>query len=402
MESATAVRCPGCGYENNPFYRYCGMCGNPLRAGEPPLPVVPVPPPAPRMPEPSPAITQPAPFAQGLVTKSPPRKARPLTINGFSILGLSDDLPIEEAPTLEPRDEATGEEQRRYQDQPYYGSNPYLAPSGSVQYLLEDDEPDGRVHWRMYIALALLAVAAGALVWHWQTNGYPWEAVVREREARGAAKAAQLAEAAAPVDPGVAMPAKPSPSTTTSEPPREMTPPAQKTDEPASQPAPEGESTPSGAPSSPPREAVAPAASTPIEPEPAPKAEAAVPAKKPAVPAIEPTSLPEPSSAAATDPAHLFTEGEKYLYGDGVPQDCDRAQKDLRTSATHSYPQAESLLATMYASGHCLGRDLPAAYRWYARALRHEPGNTRISSDLQVLWGQMTVAERKAAQSSGQ
>src|ERR1700690_1333344 len=46
MESATAVRCAGCGYENNPYYRYCGMCGNPLRAGEPPLPMVPFQPPA--------------------------------------------------------------------------------------------------------------------------------------------------------------------------------------------------------------------------------------------------------------------------------------------------------------------------------------------------------------------
>ena len=40
----------------------------------------------------------------------------------------------------------------------------------------------------------------------------------------------------------------------------------------------------------------------------------------------------------------------------------------------------------MYATGHCVGRDLPTAYRWFARALHQEPQNSRISADLQVLW----------------
>jgi TPR repeat protein len=136
----------------------------------------------------------------------------------------------------------------------------------------------------------------------------------------------------------------------------------------------------------------------------APKQDPAPPAKPPAARVEPSTPPPHPVSTvvSSNDPAQLFASGQKYLYGEGVPRDCDRAQRDLRTAAAHSYPEAESLLATMYASGHCLGRDLPAAYRWYARALRHEPGNSRISSDLEVLWNQMTVAERKAAQSSGQ
>jgi len=51
----------------------------------------------------------------------------------------------------------------------------------------------------------------------------------------------------------------------------------------------------------------------------------------------------------------------------------------------------------MYATGHCVSRDLPLAYRWFAMALQHDPGNTRLQSDLQVLWNQMTADERQIA-----
>jgi TPR repeat protein len=54
-------------------------------------------------------------------------------------------------------------------------------------------------------------------------------------------------------------------------------------------------------------------------------------------------------------------------------------------------------LGTMYASGHCVGRNLAPAYHWYARALHREPGNTRFQSDLEVLWKQMTPEDRRAA-----
>ena len=70
----------------------------------------------------------------------------------------------------------------------------------------------------------------------------------------------------------------------------------------------------------------------------------------------------------------------------------------MRIAAGHSYSPAESLLGTMYASGHCVGRDLPMAYRWYAHALHNDPSNTRIQSDLEVLWTQMTPAEKQATQ----
>jgi len=72
---------------------------------------------------------------------------------------------------------------------------PELYSQPHVRYLLEDDEP--RVHWRMYVALVLLVITAGALVWHWQTNGYPWEMLSSGRAARRA-RSAQTPEAVTP------------------------------------------------------------------------------------------------------------------------------------------------------------------------------------------------------------
>ena len=85
------------------------------------------------------------------------------------------------------------------------------------------------------------------------------------------------------------------------------------------------------------------------------------------------------------------------MYGNGVPQNCARAQKNLLAAAARSNAKAQSVLGTMYATGHCATRDLPAAYHWFARALHQDPSNARIEEDLKVLWGQMTPEERQAA-----
>ena len=91
------------------------------------------------------------------------------------------------------------------------------------------------------------------------------------------------------------------------------------------------------------------------------------------------------------------TEGEKYLYGDGVPANCVRAQQDLLAAAEHSSAKAQSAVGTMYATGHCATRDLPLAYGWFARALRQNPGNRIVEEDMRVLWNQMSPEERKLA-----
>jgi TPR repeat protein len=98
----------------------------------------------------------------------------------------------------------------------------------------------------------------------------------------------------------------------------------------------------------------------------------------------------------------LVTEGEKYLYGNGVPENCARARKDLLAAAEHSNARAQSVLGTMYATGHCATRDLPFSVRWPQCALHKDPTNTRIEQKCEILWGQMSTTERQIAQSKEQ
>ena len=105
----------------------------------------------------------------------------------------------------------------------------------------------------------------------------------------------------------------------------------------------------------------------------------------------------QPASASTRGRDSSETEGEKYLYGVGVPANCVRAQQDLLASAEHSSAKAQSAVGTMYATGHCATRDLPLAYRWFARAQRQNPRNRIIEEDMRVLWNQMSPEERKLA-----
>jgi hypothetical protein len=102
-------------------------------------------------------------------------------------------------------------------------------------------------------------------------------------------------------------------------------------------------------------------------------------------------------SAGPAASSVMETDGEKYLYGTDVPQDCARAQRDLSMAARANNAKAQSVLGAMYSTGHCVGRDLPLAYHWFARASQQEPNNAKIDQDLRVIWSQMTLSERQLA-----
>jgi len=116
---------------------------------------------------------------------------------------------------------------------------------------------------------------------------------------------------------------------------------------------------------------------------------------------VQPETATTQPTAKAASPAAAFgrmeTEGEKYLYGAGVPQNCARAESSLLMAAQHSDARAQSVLATMYATGHCVSRDLPLSYLWFSRASHQDPSNARIEQDLRIVWSQMTADERQLA-----
>jgi hypothetical protein len=278
----------------------------------------------------------------------------------------------------------------------------------SAAYLLEDDEPAPN-HKRMIVALLLLLVAAGVLAWHWRAAGTAWLASLGKT-----APVVSVAPAATPSKTGGPAlgssaatgqaPSEPIAPVISSVTPRRTPPPLPEAGE-ANMVAPEAEAAKKSSPATSIAKPVAkpkPAHSAPAEV--AQGGESSDTGDTPAELGRKKQNPAKRSDmqAANTLPAgsaddRLVADGQKYLYGEGVPENCGRAEKNFRTAAAHSNAHAMSLLGTMYATGHCLDLDLPNAYRWYARALHLDPSNDRIQQDLQVLWRQMNQQQRQAA-----
>jgi len=69
----------------------------------------------------------------------------------------------------------------------------------------------------------------------------------------------------------------------------------------------------------------------------------------------------------------------------------------LKPAANAGNPKAMVEMGALYSAGLCTPHDLPTAYRWFAIALRKDPGNEAAQADLQKLWGEMTQPERQLA-----
>jgi len=107
------------------------------------------------------------------------------------------------------------------------------------------------------------------------------------------------------------------------------------------------------------------------------------------------SNSPTPATADTDDPD--FRKGEAYLYGRGAQENCNEAVKYLKAASAKSNAKARSAFGTMYATGHCVQRDLPTSYLWFALALRVDPNNQILEKDLNAVWNQMTPPERQMA-----
>jgi len=293
---------------------------------------------------PTAAGAQPAPAPKRVPppTLPPPRQNVPASVSGPSFLGLANE-PAE--------------------------------PRRSVSYLLEDEpEPS---HWGRYLGLILLAGAiAGG--WHWRQDLGPLvdklSSSMAGAKAQPSSSAPAVAGSASEASPAVsagAQAAKPSTD-----------------DQAAAVPVPAAPATAA------PTAGDADQTSQPDQSQPTDSSQPGESAAKPDVPRL---AAIRPATASTTAGDDLEAEGEKYLYGNGVPENCGHARKSLLAAAQHSNAKAQNVLGTMYATGHCATRDLPTAYRWFGRSLRKDPNNTRIEQDLKVLWNQMTPEEQRLA-----
>jgi hypothetical protein len=311
-------------------------------------------------------------------------------ISGPSFLGLNDPPPSKRASlSIDPHGPAN---------------------SRNLEYLLDDDdEPKSSGAGKFVVIFVALALAVGLGYLRWKDQGFSWlnspakpsaASQNGDNSSSGTSPtdaqtpAASSSSTPAPTDAG--KPAAPSPAA----PPATTTPPA--TVAPAASPS----TTPAGQTDTPkptdaPPATVAAKPAAPASNEPAadtkPSAEDAPTTSDPADQPKPTADQPPPKPAAALRPVDPVAEAEKYLYGRGVAQNCDRGLRLLKGPANQGNPKAMVSMGALYSAGLCTAHDLPTAYRWFALALRKDPDNQSVQSDLQKLWGEMTQPERKLA-----
>jgi len=267
-------------------------------------------------------------------------------------------------------------------------------PTSSVTYLLEDELSTR--HWGRTVVLIIFLLALGTAGWYWRS---PLRAYVTAKLAQAPNQGEVSLPSAAPIS-TAAPEAPPAIATANTLPPKP-------------------ETGVSDLPATPPPSSATPAANAAALSSPSPQPDTGPQMAKPDPSVAKPARAAQDQAASAESPVskstpppvqrpvpeantsdQLEAEGERYLYGTGVPVNCSRAQKDLQAAAGQGNTKAYSVLGTIYATGHCTDRDLPLAYHWFAKALQQDPGNTRLQRDLQVLWSQMTPDERQIAMST--
>jgi zinc-ribbon domain len=396
------MRCSRCGNDNPADNRFCGMCGATLLA--------PVVPPATAIPEtqtqraasagtaipsvasPSPVVTAPPPPQEKPRPQEVPRPSAPAvhepSISGPSFLGLNDPPPRTRA-TL-------------HVDPHHAGS------SGNLDYLLDDEEQPKRGGLgKALFVVALLAIVVGFGYLRFRNNGFKWSNSDNKPTASDN-KPAPTEQPAA--EPNANTPASSTPSITPDQTPA-ATQPAAK----APQPAPANPTADANPPSATPTnpapskgdDSKAAAKDTSADnPDDSAGDDNSEPATAPTKPAKAETPKPVRTKPSAAKPSPVakparatdtVAEAQKYLYGKGAPQNCDRGLQLLKPEANKADPKAMIEMGALYSAGLCTPRDLPTAYRWFAQALRKDPENAAVQTDLQKLWGEMTQPERQLA-----
>lgn len=387
------MRCRLCGNENGEANRFCGMCGAALVASERAGGQTPVP--GQTAARGAGGVAAEERSAAGDVSmsdagSSPDRSdawpsTRPVISGGPSLLGLNVASP----------DAGRG------------GPDAIRPSSSSVEYLLEDEEEPRRSWGKLILVVAALVLAVGFGYLHWKSGGFDWVSGGDKKPAAAAVQTPDSGQSGADSGGATAAPAGGAVNGSAGS-AGESSAPQATAPEIASQGTPsQNAAAPAG-----PAQAVAPesadqqnaaressvpaggsqaAGSDSDQQSPAAEAAPRVGARKPA------TARAALAKPVAAKPVDSVVEGERYIYGRGVGQDCDRGLRLLKPAAGQSNVRAMISLGALYSTGVCTPRDLPTAYRWFALALHKEPDNQALQNDLQGLWSKMTQPERQLA-----
>jgi len=84
---------------------------------------------------------------------------------------------------------------------------------------------------------------------------------------------------------------------------------------------------------------------------------------------------------------------DMYIYGQGVPQNCEQGLVLLRAAAQKANPRAQAKLGALYATGKCVSTDRVQAYRWLTRALANNQGSEWTAKNRDMVWRAMSPEE---------
>jgi hypothetical protein len=418
------VRCVRCGNENSEDNRFCGMCGASLVAKPQVSGTV-----APASPTPAEKRAEPAPLrpsAEARIPRVPVSAGRETApVAEDRVAPPVDTSPVITGPSflgLNQPGDRRGAEAHGSHHEHGGGHDLWGRSSRNADYLLEDDEEPKRGWGKLFMVIIALVLAGGFGYLRWKQGGFDW--LTNDRKAAPAAEsqpnAAGSGTTLAPATPEASNPSPANPANSSPAAPESAAGGAAAAPAgggaTASGPAVSGGDTSPQAsiPSSgaPPNTAAAPAQNAPpanASPDgstksqadstqssevPAPDADVPANKPKPDVSSKAPVRERKPTPVTPVDPTE---EAERFIYGRGVRQDCDRGLRLLKPAAAQSNVKAMISLGALYSTGTCTPRDLPTAYRWFAMALHKQPDNLPLQDDLQKLWSQMTQPERQLA-----
>jgi hypothetical protein len=400
------VRCPRCGNDNPGANRFCGMCGATLLPA--PVAVAQSQVAAARVPAPPPALDSAHSEIPAPARPAPPFSNDSPGISGPSFLGLNNPPPSKRANlSIDPHSHSS---------------------SGNLDYLLDDeDEPRRGGGGKVILFLLALALAGGFGYLRWKNHGFDWPRTSNQPSATTQnPDAADTTSTSPPVTPA------PIPATTqpAPQPAATTTPvaPAKEKDQDKNQDSnsaaakPAEDSAASSAPAASSSAATSSAATSsaatssndsadpaanppadsatesPVAQEPAPAASDRASASPAKPRRTAPSPLPKPPAAIRpTSSFDSVADAQRYIYGRGVAQDCERGLRLLKPAANQGNPKAMIEMGALYSAGLCTPRDLPTSYRWFALALRKDPENQAVQKDLSKLWSEMTQPERQLA-----
>ena len=367
--------CPNCREDNAPTFRFCGMCGTSLeprvearRPAGAPVPILP-----PNLPKIAHAPEPMRPVVMENATK--PSNSPQSSLGGPSVLGL--DQPGGNQPSTDV-----------LRERAFSGLDSFFEP--------EQPKTSGR---RILLMVALLAALGGAAWWTYTnylgaTEGRKPEPATSNADEASAEKPSTHAAGTQDAAPAAGSPQAAVPSAAV---PSAAAIPGGRVPESQTENASAG---PDATRKTAEAEAKPAAETKPMTPAPVsqPKtrpADRRAATREPGVTSAKASKSPTPATADTGDPD--FRKGEAYLYGRGAQENCNEAVRYLKAASAKSNAKARSAFGTMYATGHCVQRDLPTSYLWFALALRVDPNNQILEKDLNAVWNQMTPPERQMA-----